>query len=239
MRRMALLGCALFVVAGCGGGGTGSAEKTMQTGPQETEMRPTEPAATPTLSTLGAYETAPVDEVGNDSTAVFHRWGIWGGILRDDAVTCTAIGCPPAGDTIFMAYMNHENDGTVSRMTEGMRAGTSPVTGSAVWNGDVAAYETTNVMTSGGTSVTAYTPVDGDARLEVDFAATAVDVDFTNFNDGRLDISWDGLVMENGEFGSGTAGIEGAFYAADHEGVAGTFARDGLTGVFGALRSSE
>ena len=44
--------------------------------------------------------------------------------------------------------------------------------------------------------------------------------------------------MENGEFESGTADIEGAFYGADHEGVAGTFARDGLTGVFGAVRTS-
>ena len=166
MRLMALLGCALFVVAGCGGGGAGSAERTMQTGPQETEMRPTEPAATPTLSTLGAYETAPVCDTGNDSAALFPRWGILGGIPRDDAVTCTAIGCPPAGDTIFMAYMNHENDGTVSRMTEGMRAGTSPVTGNAVWNGDVAAYETAEVIAIGGTSVTAYTPVEGNARLE-------------------------------------------------------------------------
>ena len=90
-----------------------------------------------------------------------------------------------------------------------------------------------------GTSVTTYAPVEGDARLEVDFTAITVDVDFTNFDNSRADMSWDGLAMDNGAFGDETAGIEGSFYGADHEGAAGTFARDGLTGVFGALRSSD
>lgn len=237
MRRMAVLGVALFLVAGCGG--SGGIEVATPTGPQETDRNAMEPAASPTLSTLGAYETAPVDGAGNASTAVFHRWGIWGGILRDDAVACTAIGCPPPGDTIFMAYMNHEIDGTVGTATRGMRSGTSPAAGSAVWAGRVAAYETEDVMTSGGSPVTAYAPVEGSVRLEVDMAAATVDVDFTSFDNGRADISWDGLAMRNGEFTSGTPGIEGAFFGADHEGVAGTFARDGLAGVFGALRASE
>ena len=179
MRRMAIPGCTLLVVAGCGGGGSSSIEEMTRTGSQETEMSPAEPAVTPTLSTLGAYETAPVADVGNDVTVAFHRRGYGEGILRDDAVTCTAIGCPPPGDTIFMAYMNHEIDGTVSRTTQGMRSGTPPATGNAVWTGDVAAYETEDIMAIDGTSVTAYVPVEGDARLEVDFAATAVDVGFS------------------------------------------------------------
>ena len=73
MRRMAVPGCTLLVVAGCGGGRSSSVEEMTQTGSQETKMRPAEPAVTPTLSTMGAYETAPVDDVGNDVTAVFHR----------------------------------------------------------------------------------------------------------------------------------------------------------------------
>lgn len=239
MRRMAVLGFALFVVAGCGGGGGGSVEGMMPTGPQEPDVGAMEPVASPTLSTLGAYETTSIDNAGNDSTAVFYRWGIWGGILRDDMATCAAIGCPPPGDTIFMAYMNHEIDGSVGMATQGTRSGTSPGAGSAVWTGDVKAYETEDVMTSGGSSVTAYAPVEGSVRLAVDLAATTVDVDFTNFDNDRKDMSWDGLAMQDGEFGSRTLGMEGAFYGADHEGVAGTFARDGLTGVFGALRSSE
>lgn len=239
MRRVVVLGCTLLIVAACGGGDGRSVENAMQVGPQETETSPMEPAMTPSLSTLGAYETVPVGDVGDGSTAVFHRWGIWGGILRYDAVTCTAIGCPPAGDTNFMAYLNHESDGTVSRATQGTRSGTSPVGGSAVWTGDVAAFETTDVMTSDGTSVSAYAPVEGSARLQVDFAAATVDARFADFDNGRADLSWDGLVMRSGEFGNGIAGIEGAFYGVDHVGVAGTFARDGLAGVFGALRSSK
>ena len=246
MKRMAILGCSLLLVAGCGGGGSSDVEETMQlvpsepeTGPMETEPGSMEPAMSPTLSTLGAYQSAPIDDVGDAFTAVFHRWGVWGGILRDDAVTCQAIGCPPAGDTIFMVYFNYEIDGTVGTMTQGTRSGTSPAMGSAVWTGDVKAYETEDVVNFEGTSATTYAPVEGDARIEVDFTAITVDVDFTNFDNSRADMSWDGLAMDNGAFWDETAGIEGSFYGADHEGAAGTFARDGLTGVFGALRSSD
>ena len=70
-------------------------------------------------------------------------------------------------------------------------------------------------------------------------AASTVNVDFTSFDNGRADMSWDGLAIRNGAFASETPGIEGAFYGADHAGVAGTFARDGLAGVFGALRAAE
>ena len=211
----------------------------METGPDEPEMPPTETELSPSLSTLGAYETAPIDDVGSASTATFYRWGIWGGILRDDYVTCTAIGCPPPGETIFMAYINHEADGTVSTATQGTPSGTSPAMGSAVWTGDVKAYGTEDAMASDGMSVTAYAPVEGESRLEVDFAAKTVDVDFTNFDNSQADMSWDGLAMSGGTFGNETAGMEGSFYGVNHEGAAGIFARDGLTGVFGALRSSE
>ena len=246
MRRMAILGCSLLLVAGCGGGGSSDVEEMMQvdpaepeTGSMETEPGSMEPETSPTLSTLGAYQSAPINDVGDAFTAVFHRWGVWGGILRDDAVTCQAIGCPPAGDTIFMVYFNYEIDGTVGTMTQGTRSGTSPAMGSAVWTGDVKAYETEDVVNFEGTSATTYAPVEGDARIEVDFTAITVDVDFTNFDNSRADMSWDGLAMDNGAFWDETAGIEGSFYGADHEGAAGTFARDGLTGVFGALRSSD
>ena len=246
MRRMAILGCSLLLVAGCGGGGSSDVEEMMQvdpaepeTGSMETEPGSMEPETSPTLSTLGAYQSAPINDVGDAFTAVFHRWGVWGGILRDDAVTCQAIGCPPAGDTIFMVYFNYEIDGTVGTMTQGTRSGTSPEMGSAVWTGDVKAYETEDVVNFEGTSATTYAPVEGDARIEVDFRAITVDVDFTNFDNSRADMSWDGLAMDNGAFWDETAGIEGSFYGADHEGAAGTFARDGLTGVFGALRSSD
>ena len=200
---------------------------------------PVVPADEFTLSTTGRVRLVPVDSTGASLTAEFYKWGAWGGVLRDDYVTCTAIGCPPAGEEFFWAYLTSETDGSVSTTVHGTRSGTSPVSGSAVWTGDVHAYETEDVMTSGGMSVTTITPVEGDARLEVDFAAVTVDIDFTNFDNSQADMSWDRLAMINGEFGSGAATIDGSFYGADHEGAAGTFARDGLTGVFGALRSSE
>ena len=40
-----------------------------------------------------------------------------------------------------------------------------------------------------------------------------------------------------GGFRDGT--LEGAFYGDSHEGVAGTFERDNMRGVFGALREGE
>ena len=147
-----------------------------------------------------------------------------------------------------MAYINHEIDGTVSTTTQGMQSGTSPEMGSAVWTGDVLAYESEDVENSGGdvrhNLLSRWTGESHDLRSISQ--PTSVDVDFTNFDYidsgmswSRADMSWDGLAMENGEFGDETAGIEGSFYGADHEGAAGTFARDGLTGVFGALRSSD
>ena len=232
MRRTAVLGCALLVVAGCGGGGGSIVEGMVTTGPVE-------PADEFTQSTTGEFRLVSVDSTGNVFTAEFYKWGVWGGVLRDDYVTCTAIGCPPAGDTIFWAHLTSETDGTVTATVDGTRSGTSPVSGSAVWSGDVHAYETEDVVNSEGMSVTTYAPVEGDARLEVDFAAVTVDIDFTNLDNSQADMSWDGLALDNGAFGSGAAGIEGSFYGADHEGAAGEFERDGLAGVFGALRSSN
>ncbi|MDD9993832.1 MAG: hypothetical protein OXP75_18700 [Rhodospirillales bacterium] len=232
MRRTAVLGCALLVVAGCGGGGGNGVDQMVTT-------EPVQPASEITLSTTGEFGAVPIDSAGDAFTAEFFRWGAWGGVLRDDYVTCEAIGCPPAGDTIFWAHLTSETDGTVTMTVDGTRSGTSPASGSAVWSGDVHAYETEDVVTSEGTSVTIYAPVEGDARLEVDFTAITLDVEFTNFDNSQADMSWGGLALDNGEFGGETAGIEGSFYGPDHEGAAGTFARDGLAGVFGALRSSD
>ena len=232
MRRVAVLGCTLLLVAGCGGGGGSGVEGMMTTEPPET-------ADEFTLSTTGEFRAVPIDSDGDAFTHEFFRWGPWGGVLRDDYVTCTAIGCPPAGETIFWAHLTSETGGTVTATVEGTRSGTAPVNGSAVWTGDVHAYETEDVVNAEGTSVTTYAAVEGDARLEVDFAAVTVDIDFTNFDNNQADMSWDGLAMEKGGFGSESAGIDGCFYGDDHEGAAGTFARDGLAGVFGALRSSE
>ena len=163
--------------------------------------------------------------------------GIMGGIPGDDAVACTAIGCPPPGDAFFWAYLDDKIDGTVSAAVVGVLSGTSPTGGSAVWTGGVRAYET-SVRHSAGRSITIYAPVAGDSRLEADLAAATVDVKFTGFDNSRDDMSWLGLALDNGGFGGGTAGISGSFYGSNHEGAAGTFDHGGLTGVFGALRAA-
>lgn len=82
-------------------------------------------------------------------------------------------------------------------------------------------------------------PVTGTARLEVDFSAATVDVDFTGFSGGHPSLSWDALRVSNGRFHH-TRGayseITGAFYGAEHQGVAGRFKSRRFDGVFGATR---
>ena len=233
-------------LSGCGGGG-GSSDG-LKTGGDTGTTEPgddgvTEPgdggsaSATAELNIVGAYRTVPVGDPGGAVTATFYRWGVWGGVPREDMATCTAIGCPPAGDTIFLAYLDHDRTGGVTATVDGNRSGTSPQVGSAVWAGDVLGYERAEAALSDGTSVTAYTAVTGDAQLGANFEASTVDVDFTGFGDGRPDLSWDGLAMEAGAFGADDGSIAGSFYGAAHEGAAGTFERGGLAGVYGALRS--
>ena len=81
-------------------------------------------------------------------------------------------------------------------------------------------------------------PVKGESRPEVNLASGTVDVDLTSFDNDQADMSWSGLTLDDGEFGGATLGIDGSFHGANHEGAAGTFDRDGLTGVFGVLRTS-
>ena len=224
-----VFGTSLLALAACGGG-SGSPETTQPPEPSE----PGEPSAAQ-LSIVGEYL---IDRVGGTVTAEFHRWGLWGGIPREDAAACTAIGCPPPGDTIFLASLNHDVDGTVSLTVNGTPSGTSPQAGSGVWTGEVLGYASADVAVAEGTSFTAYEAVWGAARLEAEFETDTVDVEFSLLGEGRPDLSWDGLAIEAGAFGTEDGSIEGSFYGADHEGAAGTFARSGLAGVFGMLRSS-
>ena len=118
-------------------------------------------------------------------------------------------------------------------MVQGTQSGSSPESGSGVWLGGVRAYQP--ILDE----VISHRQVQGDARLEVDFTAVTADVDFTNFSNEQADMSWSGLTLDNGVFGYGTTSIEGSFYGANHHGAAGKFARDGLTGVFGTIRTAE
>ncbi|MDE0331888.1 MAG: hypothetical protein OXL41_08465 [Nitrospinae bacterium] len=116
---------------------------------------------------------------------------------------------------------------------EGTPSGRNPVSGSAVWTGKVRAYETHS---------RGYAPISGNAHLEVDFSDATVDVDFTDLEAGHNNISWRALRIERGAFRdpqAGQATIEGAFYGTEHQGAAGTFERNRLRGVFGALRGGN
>ena len=103
--------------------------------------------------------------------------------------------------------------------------------GTATWRGKVRAYETEDA--------TFGTPVEGDARLQMDLDSIldTIDVDFTNFERGHANMGWNNVSVSLGRFRSFLYGdLEGKFYGDEHEGVAGTFERDDLKGVFGGVR---
>ena len=227
-----------LAVPGCGGS---SGSRTMEGGGS---MMPND-GSTARPPTLTLHSTGDELRYYPEDRFHFSQWGLWGGVEDIDGVTCTAIGCPPAGDAIFWAYLQGHGDGIVLLTVEGVRSGTSPTDGSAVWTGCVrAAVARTELRPRSDLTQPSYevqvvpSPIEGKSRLEVDFAAGTVDVDFTSFDDNRADMSWSGLTLDNGEFGGGTTGVDGSFYGANHEGAAGTFSRGGLAGVFGALRTS-
>lgn len=203
-----------LVLSGCGGS---SGSRTMEDGGS---MMP----ATP----LTLHSTGVERQDGEDFR--FYRWGLWGGVVDENRATCAALGCPPPGDAIFWAYLLSEGGGIVLLEVDGVRSGTSPAGGSATWTGGVRACEILQAVPS---------PITGKSRLEVDFVAGTVDVAFTSFDVRRADMSWSGLTSDHGAFGGEAMGMDGSFYGANHEGAASTFGRDGLAGVFGALRTLE
>ena len=156
--------------------------------------------------------------VGTRPVHSFNNWGLWAKVgsatlFRVDIRSSTSA---------FSDYIRH---------IEGGQSLSNPVSDSAVWNGGVRAYDA-HPDTYG-------TPVTGAARLEVDLSAATVDVDFTGFSGGHPDLSWDGLRIGNGRFSDQRGAyseIIGAFYGAEHQGVAGKFKSRRLDGVFGATR---
>ena len=177
-----------------------------------------------TLADTGAYSSgsSSLTQIVNgvltqvtEQSIQIGGWGYWA--KRDD-------------DTLFRARLtatgtirNGVPSQSYSSSVLGTRTGSNPASGSAVWTGGVRGVTED------------FTRVTGESRLEADLSAVTIDVDFTSFDDGRADMSWDDLSLTSGAFRDGSA-LEGAFYGAEHEGIAGKFDRDGLRGVFGALR---
>lgn len=160
---------------------------------------------------------------GTRDTYSYSGWGVWGSVDGSTLFRATISGTNLQGGldtTLFDPY---------STSVTGRRSFDNPVgSGTATWTGDVRAYET-HPDTFGA-------PVEGDARLEMDLDGflDTIDVDFTNFTRGHADMSWNTVFVTLGSFRAYQ--IEGNFYGDDHEGVAGKFNRDGLKGIFGAMR---
>ena len=180
---------------------------------------------TVTLEETGTVEVAGTLTVtaGTYSFYSYDDWGFWGrqfgenlfGAFLEDNTR-------QVGNTVFYQTPTTRISGTPS--------GSNPVDGSAVWNGSVRALDS---------SQSGYLPVSGDAQLEVDFDDTTIDVDFTNFDTDHDNLSWEGMQLTGGSFQDKQyfPTIEGAFYGSEHQGVAGSFDRDNLEGVFGAVRN--
>ena len=153
----------------------------------------------------------------------YDDWGFWGRQFDN---------------TLFGAFLEQattQSDNTTTyyaptTRVSGTRTRSNPVSGEAVWTGSVRAFDTSQAD---------FLPVSGAARLEVDFDDATVDVEFSNFDEGHAHMSWQGLGISGGAFQDTQTGatIEGAFYGSEHQGVAGTFDRGSLKGVFGAVRN--
>ena len=169
-----------------------------------------------TIST-GTNETGTYD---------FHSYEDWG------------ISAKQFARQLFRAVIQQETtvDGSTTTYYEpetavfGTPSGTNPVSGSAVWDGEARAFRRQDWSR---------TPATADARIEVDFAATTVDVDITDFDTDHPDLSWRDIRLFAGSFSYAAfdPNVEGSFYGTVHQGVAGTFRSDRLQGIFGAVRN--
>ena len=174
-------------------------------------------------------DTVTLEESGDTYlTSGFYAyddWGLWGRQLQEN---------------IFGAFIHRrvERSGTSityyspSSRIEGTRSGNNPVSGTAVWAGEVRAFDTSFQK-----------PVTGNAHLEVHFADATIDVDLTDFEPAQGDMSWESIALQNGTFShtrsdaASLETLEGAFYGSEHQGAAGKFRRNDLVGVFGAVRN--
>ena len=249
MNRLTVLGFASFLLSSCGTNETdlrrdlaSSFERIADAIVEELGGSESSTNRTPKLTLIGDASTVELEIVGppgtgntgNYSTTTFREWGYWGQLVSYEASCTPSDNCVPVSEeTLFRVYLDTADDRSIIAMVQGTQSGSAPESGSAVWLGGVRAYQRILEESS------SHWQVQGDARLEVDFTAATVDVHFTNFSNEQADMSWSGLTLDNGVFGYGTTSIDGSFYGANHHGAAGKFARDELTGVFGAIRSAE
>lgn len=165
-----------------------------------------------------------IEGSGGSGFYAYDDWGFWATQFEE----------PVFG--VFIEQMTRQAGQTTyyestQGRVEGTPTGSNPVSGTAVWSGKVRAFDTN--------ADDRWEPVGGNASLRVSFAGATVDVDFTDFEGGHADMSWRSLALRSGAFShsQGLNTISGAFYGSGHQGAAGTFNRDRLRGVFGAVRN--
>ena len=179
---------------------------------------------TVTLEETGTAEVAGAITYDTETYSfyAYDDWGFWGKQFHKELFGATL------KQTIRVVGNTRSYEPPTTQVS-GTPSGSNPVSGSAVWNGNVRAFDAGHA---------GYLPVRGNARIEADFADATIDVHFTDFDTGHVDFSWQGMQMTEGTFQDAQISptIEGAFYGSDHQGAAGKFDRDSLRGVFGAVR---
>ena len=156
----------------------------------------------------------------------------FGGWL-DDSFFGYIIGTSQGGT---LAGLSTQGVGATYAFSVGALSGSTPVSGSAQWDGAMVGSQAGDRL-------------QGDATLTFDFASTEMDAAFTNIQnltaalDGLdpavPDILWNDLPTRHGRFGIRSVQgeyLEGYFYGANHEEVGGVFERNNLIGAFGATR---
>lgn len=116
----------------------------------------------------------------------------------------------------------------------GTESGSAPLSGSAIWRGFMTGLDASDVANA--------RRLQGDALLTANFAASSLDVRFTNVRDEdlghRADIRFDDVPLTASGFARRGADrqVSGTFYGPDHVEAGGVFEAGGVVGAFGARR---
>ena len=190
-----------------------------------------------TYLTGGGLEVSPV--MRHNDVPVIEASGTVRGDYGNER-TITAYGGWAEYNGFFIVLVEEENTVEVHAIGYGQPSGSNPSgSGSATWTGVVVGGDVSESDAFGNLIM-------GDARIVIeDLANPDVDVAFTRMWDltadtARDDMTWSDLDVTGGVFTDGTTSqnptITGSFHGPNHEEAGGVFARDDITGAFGAER---
>lgn len=181
----------------------------------------------------GSIEIEPIGEVfdlpATATLPAFKYFEEWGYQATNDDATLFKATILASADIVNDFPRNAKYFSIVT----GQTAFDSPeeTEGSATWSGQVRGVQRAD-----------FGAITGDAEIEYDFRFDWVDVRLDAFSDGHRPLIWDAIPVSAGSFTRGTETapfvpfVEGRFYGAGHEGVAGKFRDGNLRGIFGAVR---